>query len=120
MYGNVINRLQEEAQQREPQIGDGATYLAWSDRYAYTIVDVIKFVTGSRKGEVKAVVVTRDIAKRADTNGMSDSQSWTYETNPDAKREVYTKRKSGRFIKQGEDYGTLAIGYRNAYHDFSF
>jgi hypothetical protein len=119
-YGSLFNLLQAESAQREPQIGDGATYLAWSDRYAYTIVDVIHYVSGKQKGEVKAVVATRDIAKRTDSNGMSDSQGYEYTTNPDATRQTYTKRKDGKFILQGNTHGMLAIGYRDEYYDFSF
>ena len=112
--------LQAGSSQREPQVGDGATYLGWSDRHAYTIVEVIHYKSGAQKGQVKAVRVTRDIAKRTDGLGMSDSQGYEYTTNLDAPVETFTKRKNGRFIQQGSDYGTLAIGYRDEYYDYSF
>jgi hypothetical protein len=119
-YGSLLNFLQADSLQREPKVGDGATYLAWSDRYAYTIVDVIYYQSGEQKGQIKAVVATKDVATRTDANGMSDSQSYEYSTNPNAKLETFTKRKDGRYKAKGGDYGVLAIGYRDHYFDFSF
>jgi len=120
MYGSLFNQLQDQSAQRAPQVGDGATELMWSDRHACTIVEVINYSSGAKKGQVKAVVVTKDTAKRVDGNGMSDSQSYEYETNLEGFRVTFTVRKDGRFIHQGSSYGTLAIGYRNHYFDFSF
>lgn len=120
MYGSIINLLQDQSSQRPPVVGDGATQLFWSDRHACTIVEVINYSTGAKKGQVKAVVVTRDTAKRVDANGMSESQSYEFTTNLDAHKETYTLRKNGRYIKQGDSYGALGIGYREEYYDFSF
>ena len=120
MYGSLFNQLQDQSAQRAPQVGDGATKLMWSDRHAYTIVEIINYSSGVKKGQVKAVVVTKDTATRVDKNGMSDSQSYEFESNLDGFRTTYTLRKNGRFIEQGDTYGTLAIGYRDHYFDFSF
>jgi len=119
-YGSLFNYLQAGSAQREPQVGDGATYLGWSDRNAYTIVEIICYKSGEQKGQIKAVKVTRDIAKRTDGHGMSDSQGYEYTTNPNAPVKTFTKRKNGKFIQQGSDYGMLAIGYRDEYYDYSF
>lgn len=119
-YGNFFNSIYANAGVDEPQVGMGATYIAWSDRYAYTVVEVLRYKSGAKAGQVKAVVATRDIATRTDGHGMSDSQSYSYQTNPDAKRETYTLRGNGRFIRSGGNHGVLAIGDRREYYDYSF
>jgi hypothetical protein len=40
MYGNIINRIQEEAISKTPEIGMGVTEYLWSDRNAYEIIEV--------------------------------------------------------------------------------
>ena len=120
-YGNVINRIMEDYGKENIEVGDGATLLMWSDRIAYTIVEVERFVTGARKGEVKAVIAQRDTTTRTDNNGMSESQSYSYAPNPNAKKERYTVRRDGRFRKENsEGSSVLAIGGRDAYWDPSF
>lgn len=100
-----------------PVVGMGATVLMWSDRHAATIVEVQTFKTGTRAGQVSAVVIQRDHATRTDTNGMSESQAYTFTPNADAAKEVYRLTKSGGF--KGA-CGSLRIGDRREYHDYSF
>lgn len=97
-----------------PEVGMGATVIMWSDRYAVTIVEV------SPNG--KSVKVQSDNYKRTDTNGMSENQSYEFSPNPDAPITTYTLRKNGRWVHQGSSMNGqgLAIGFRDAYHDFSF
>lgn len=117
-YGSLINLIRSGPTSRDPEVGDGATILYWSDRAPATIVEVIRFKTGTRKGEVKAVVVQADKATRTDSNGMSDAQTYEYERIPDAPKRTFTKRKNGQFSDKG---GTgLAVGYREKYYDYSF
>lgn len=48
-HGNFSNQLLATVPTRQPQIGDGATLILWSDRQAYTVVDVKKsYVVVSR------------------------------------------------------------------------
>ena len=112
--GSLINHLTSSARDAAPAVGMGATILGWTDRYACTIVEV----SASRK----RVTVQRDNARRTDTNGMSDCQSYEYSPNVDAPREVFTLRKSGAYVRQGDSMSgnRLKIGARNHYHDFSF
>ena len=81
---SLVNNLMMDSRQREPSVGDGATVLMWTDRYAATIVTVERFKTGRRAGEVKAVEVREDHAKRTDRNGQSESQTYEYSPNPSA------------------------------------
>jgi len=105
----------------EPAVGMGVTILMWTDRKAATIVEVDRFKSGPKKGQVKTVVIVRDIVTRVDNNGMSDSQTYTYEPDPNGYREHWTIRKDGRFRQSGYvDGNTLRIGSRDYYHDYSF
>lgn len=107
-----------ETKTTEPEVGMGATLVMWTDRHPYTIVEVVRFKSGQRAGEVKGVFATRDDAVRTDSNGMSESQTYEFTTNPDAHREWFHKDKHGAFRSEG---GTrLAVGVRGKYFDFSF
>lgn len=113
--GSLVNLVTTDGKQADPKVGDGATICGWTDRHAATIVEV------SKSG--KAVAVQYDHAKRTDANGMSESQTYEYSANPEGRKEVYTLRKNGAWVKQGEplkDGGRISIGARNSYYDFSF
>jgi hypothetical protein len=117
-YGSLMNMLQAGARSPEPEVGMGATILMWSDRHAATIVEVVRYKTGQRAGEVKGVWIQADTATRTDSNGMSDAQSYTYAPNADAPR-VYARRtaQGGYVLSSGS---RLGIGYRENYYDYSF
>lgn len=116
-YGSLINAVSDRVGP-EPQVGDGATALYWSDRAPATVVEVVRFKTGQKAGQVKGVVVQWDKATRTDSNGMSDAQSYEYERDPDSPRVTFLKRKDGRFRNKGGT--TLAVGFREKYYDYSF
>jgi hypothetical protein len=106
--------------QPEPVIGMGATTLHWTDRHAATIIHV----------GAKLIVVQIDKATRTDSNGMSESQSYSYERNPNGAKYTFRRDKNGmwsevqwneethRFRKTGGP--GLRIGERDEYRDFSF
>ena len=113
-FGNLINRIQEQCQMPEPEVGMGATELCYSDRHACTIIEVIS---------PTRIVVQEDKATRTDNNGMSDAQEYAYEPNPNGRRTEVTRRKNGRWIAKGESLkeGTaFALGHRDEHYDFSF
>lgn len=124
--GSVINHIHAYGVkgQPEPVVGMGVTILGWTDRYAGTIVKVEK-IHGALYVHVK-----EDRAKRIDKNGMSESQEYEYSPNPGAATQtwrckangmwesVWFKEKTGRWNRSSGS--GLAIGYRKAYHDFSF
>lgn len=116
LYGSLSNRLMERGQQVQPEVGMGATVTMYTDRKAYTVIEV--------RHNGKMVVVRRDTATRTDTNGMSDCQSYRYEPNENGRIETFTLRKNGRWLQVGESmrsYGcALIIGTRDEYHDYSF
>ena len=112
---SLINNILGNETPAMPKVGDGATILGWTDRKACTVVEI------SANG--KRVVVQRDIATRTDSNGMSDAQSYEYAADINGARYAFTLRRNGRWIAEGSPAksGTCcAIGYRNAYYDYSF
>ena len=123
VYGNLMNRLMESAKQTEPEVGMGATITMHSDRYAVTIVGVELFKSGPNKGKASRIQVQRDDAVRADKNGMSESQEYTYTPNPKAQKQTFTVRRDGSWREAGSvgnDGSGLIIGDRDEYYDYSF
>lgn len=104
-YGSLINHVAAPA--ANFSVGDGATIVGWSDRYAYTVIAV------SPSG--KTVTLQRDIAVRADCNGMSDAQNYDYIANPDGEVRVARLGKRG-FTSQNQK----VIPGRHEYYDYSF
>jgi len=89
----------------------GVTWAAGSDRYPGTITEV------SASG--KRIVFQEDVAIRTDTNGMSESQQYTFQQDPNGEMHIATKRKDGVWrITGGKTPVTLGI--RDKYYDFSF
>ena len=124
--GSLTNHLYSRAVigQPEPVIGMGATVLYWTDRHAGTIV----MVYNGPKGEI--INIQEDFAKRADTNGMSESQSYDYSPNVNGVIRSFRKGKNGgwQYVVKNPKTGRwnkeqgpcLRIGERCHYHDFSF
>jgi hypothetical protein len=120
--GSLTNHVLSRAVigQPEPTLGMGATVLSWTDRHAATIVHV-----GS-----KLIVVQEDNFTRVDNNGLSESQTYTYERNPNGAKYTFRRGKDGRWTEvrwnaetkrfRKVDGRGLRIGEREQYHDFSF
>ncbi len=114
-YGSFQNMYYANGTCPEPEVGQGATIIHWTDRTACTIVWV-----DSKKREVR---VQRDHANRVDNRGMSDAQDYKYSPNPNGELYVFTLRKNGKWVAKGQGLknGTrLVIGVRMEYYDFSF
>jgi hypothetical protein len=122
--GSLTNHILSRAVigQPTPVVGMGATVLGWTDRHACTIVDVNAFCD--------TIIVQEDNFTRADDNGISENQTYTYERNPTGAVYVFKKDKHGKWYevrvnpKTGRYNKTggpgLRIGERAQYHDFSF
>lgn len=112
--GSLHNRLMEGGKQIDPEVGMGATEIMYTDRNPYTIIEVNEKKT--------VIVVQQDNAKRSDSNGMSETQSYEYSPNLEARKRVLTLRKTGQWIEKGESLkgSKYLIGHREKYHDFSF
>lgn len=115
MHTNSLVNMVLAQRSTVPQIAMGATICGWTDRTACTIIDV------SANG--KTVTIQHDTAKRIDNDGISEHQEYQYTRNPSGHVEHFTRRKNGRWVRQGSDMKTgtsLSIGQRNEYYDFSF
>ena len=112
--GSFMNHLMQDSKHAAPKVGMGVTMLSWTDRHPATIIEV------SKSG--KKITVQEDKAIRTDSNGMSDSQSYTFERNPNAYTDEYSLRKNGRWVRVGESQNgsSLLVGHRSKYHDYSF
>ena len=113
-FGNLINRVQEQVKSQAPTIGMGATELLYSDRHAYTVVEIFS---------PKKIKVQQDQAIRVDKNGCSESQTYVYKRDRNGSTRVLTLRKNGWWIPEGEKLrsGTvLSLGKRDEHYDFSF
>ena len=109
--GSLINHLASRASAPLPAVGMGATILAWSDRYAATII----YVSASRK----LVRVQHDRSRRTDNNGaFTEAQSYEYSRDPNGSVETYRLGKRG-WRAQGGGCGLL-IGHREEYRDPHF
>lgn len=109
-YGSLTNRLNENVLVPGAlKVGDGVTITAYSDRRAATVVSI------SPSG--KTVKVQEDIAIRTDTNGMSESQDYRYERDPNGY--VASFRWAPKRMRFHSKSGGLARG-RDHHYDYSF
>lgn len=122
--GSIINHLYSRMSNGAPvpEVGMGATTLSWSDRQAVTVISV----------DGNVIAVQRDIAKRIDTNGMSEMQDYDYTPNPTGSisyfrldktgswNQITKNDKTGRWNKIGAGGYGLILGFRREYYDFSF
>lgn len=104
-----MKRNDSENASETPSVGAPATICYLTDRVACTIVRVSP--NGAR------VTVREDKAIRTDGNGMSESQSYTYERNPDGTEHVFHRQGDGSYQARGK---SLHIGSRRSYHDYSY
>ena len=98
----------------DPVVGGGCTEYCWSDRHAYTVVEVVT---------PKKVVVQQDKAKRTDKNYMSECQDYVFTPDPEAPKKVLTLRLDGKWREQGCSKGNgnvFRFGHRNKYYDYTF
>lgn len=110
--GSLINHVMSApATGYEPKVGDGATVLSWTDRYAGTIIEVGQGF----------VVWQRDHAKRADRDGMTDCQTYTYTPDPEGITMTFYRQPDGGYTAGRRGGGKrLSPGHRSEHYDFSF
>lgn len=104
---------------KTPKVGDPATYILWTDRYACTVVEV------KRNG--KELVLQRDKATRVRGSDWSEPQVYTFERDPEGDLFRVSRRKSinGKYIwvQVGCKPGTgcvATVGTRQEYRDPHF
>lgn len=108
IYGSLMNRIAEVSKQPKPEVGMGATIMMYTDRIAATIIKVT----------AKSITVQEDVSTRVDNNGMSESQEYSYKSNPKGQIQVFRLRKRGGY--RNKDGDGLLIGDRDHYYDYGF
>jgi hypothetical protein len=91
--------------------GMGATYRIGSDRYACTIIKISK--------NMGQITTRDDRVWRLDNNGMSEDQSWGYASDPEGEVRVFFRDSKGLYGNKTKG-GSLILGVRKHFHDFSF
>jgi hypothetical protein len=115
--GSLVNEIYSNSTGApKPEVGMGATVLAWTDRYAGTIIEVNP--NGS-------FVVQEDKATRVDGNGMSEAQEYTYAPDPNGRLYQFAPVRRGKAQGQVREKGLkdgrgVLVGRRQKYHDYSF
>jgi hypothetical protein len=109
MEGNLFNRLAERAKQPDPKVGMHCTIMCYSDREPAEVISVTPSGKTIKVRELKA--------KRTDSNGMSECQSYSYESDPEGKVHTFRLTKKGWRDPSGTG---LALGHAEKYHDYSF
>lgn len=103
-----------------PEVGMGATYAIGSDRYACTIVEVLRFKSGARRGQIRGVVAQDDRAILISGSEHDGSAQYRYEPQTDVPRETFLwNPQRERFVLQGGGRA-LGLGHRSFYRDPSF
>jgi len=93
-----------------PIVGMGCTLVYHSDRSPATVVEVKSPTT---------IVIQEDKYTRTDNNGMSENQSYTYESDASGIKHTVILRKDGSW-KVWKEGTFVSLGDRRKYHDFSF
>lgn len=119
--GSLINHLMSKSNDNFPTNENkdkGATVLHWTDRSAYFVNEVGK--------SGKVAVIERAKAIRSDNNGMSDSQSYTFERNENT-QEIVVRFRYGRWWEEHNNDGkkhyspiNIKFGMMSEYYDYSF
>ena len=111
--GSLVNFLLGN-NDTEPKVGEGATIMLWTDRYAYEVVEYDPIE--------KKVVLQRYAPKRVDKNGMSDAQKYEYDELVDSF--VTLRYKWGAWRQQAPDGKwpkvNVVFGVKREYYDYSF
>lgn len=114
-YGSLNNLITANGKPAvQPAVGMGVTVLHWTDRSAGTITRLAE--------NGKRFWMRGDKAVRTDNLGMTDAQSYVYEPQPEAAEVEVKLGRDGRWYTSGgkaRGY-RVAIGYRDAYYDYSF
>lgn len=104
---------------REIEVGDGATYCLWSDRHACTVIAKTKTTITLQRDKA-----TLDPKFKPERDGMyctnNDEQSYTYERDPNG--EIYKCRwseKNGRY-QSGSDGSIKVLRGRREFYDYNF
>ena len=103
-----------EATLIKPTVGEGASIGNRVDCNPYTVIEV--------SSDLKTVTVQEDSATPK-PNSPAYSNEWIIERNPQGQVQVFTLRKNGQYVRQGETVKggqTLSLGLRRKYYSYEF
>ena len=105
----------------EPTVGMGATFLYFSDREPGTVVEVKRFQSGARKGQVRRVAVQYDNWKIVSGDGSfrANYPEIEYTPNPNSPIVWCQQNARGQWVVVGKG-GKVQIGHREYYCDPHF
>lgn len=95
-----------------PEVGMGVTYYVGSDRYAFTITEVVS----PTRIKVQEDKVTK-------WRPFPESEGLEFERNTDAPVKLLSRRKDGTYMEVGRPMCrgiAYVVGHRRAYRDPSF
>lgn len=117
----------------EPQVGDGATYMAYSDRYPLSVVEEFKV------GKSRMLKLQEDNAKKVAGSLGWLSQKYVYSRNVDGRvyyvrekdieidgvkgkvyEEVYKNENDNWVLVNRDNKYPIVFGMKEKYHDPSF
>jgi len=146
-YGSVSNRIAENVLQPIPEVGMGATKTMWSDRHAYTVLEVsketVKYTAQVKEiGEIirhypKWIKASQDDAVVVRGSCMDGSAEYEFSNDCDINfaetfyfhkpsglyRHENTKWDGREYVGTGrttKDSQAIVLGYRDEYYDPSF
>ena len=120
MTGSLVNTLISRSRQPEPEVGTPATVCMWSDRSPVTVVEVARFKTGQRAGQVKGVRVRPVEAKCVSGSAHDGSAQYEYIEHPEWPATAwYMVDKRGRYVRKGGG-DSLSLGKHDRYYDPHF
>lgn len=120
-YGDKLHELRERKEAIDEEIivikatninvGDGISLSPYTDWEAFTVIE--------RKDTPKGfkLVIQKDEAIRTDKNGMSDSQTYRFERDPEGRTKEVRWNPRGQWFSA--DGYKVALG-RHEYFDYSF
>lgn len=101
-------------EQVTPVVGMGTTKNVGSDRYAYTIIQVLS---------PRKIVVQLDRQRCVSGNECtSEVQDWECTPDPNGVTAIVTRRSNGRWVMMGQDMHSsgFSIGHRSPHYDPHF
>lgn len=113
-FGSLQNMMSAECRNSEPQVGMGATELRWTDRAAYTVIEI---QAGGR-----VLRLQRDKAIRKNNRGVTNAQEYMYQPDPRGVIVTVSRRRDGKYRRVGEGNtgSVFMVGARQEYYDFTF
>lgn len=119
-FGSLVNSLAGTNPSKEIEVGMPATVCDWSDRAPVEIAEVIRFKSGKRAGEVRAVRVRAMKYEIISGSEFDGSAQYRYESDPSAPAGgLFLRDSRGQFQKAGKG-AKLAIGRAERYYDPHF